>query len=139
MCGVTIHGFQIIKICAEEPEDSTYSILQWYNIGLRLIGESARSQPARKAMLHATEALHAFYVTCNTSTLGGIFRQVVSFDFSVGGHAIGCHTADAMFAQNLTQATSGSRNVACGMEILQHFRCMQHLFYSNPHPSYILP
>ena len=28
------------------------------------------------------------HVTCNTSTSGGIFSEVISFDFSVEGHAI---------------------------------------------------
>jgi len=39
-------------------------------------------------VLHATEALHAFRVTCNISTSGGIVSEVVSFHFSVEGHAI---------------------------------------------------
>jgi hypothetical protein len=44
-------------------------------------------------VLHATEALHDFCVTCNASTSGGIFSEVVSFHFSVQGHAI--HTQQA--------------------------------------------
>ena len=39
-------------------------------------------------MLHATEALHDFCATCNASTSGGIFSEVVSFDFPVEGHSI---------------------------------------------------
>ncbi len=39
-------------------------------------------------MLHATESLHDFCVTYNTSTSGGIFIEVVSLDFSVEGYTI---------------------------------------------------
>ena len=39
-------------------------------------------------MLRATEALHDFCVTYNTATSGGIFIEVISFDFSVEGHTI---------------------------------------------------
>ena len=41
-----------------------------------------------KPVLHATEALHDFCVTCNTSRSGGIFSEVVSFDFAVECHTI---------------------------------------------------
>jgi len=41
-----------------------------------------------KGVLHATEALHDFCSTCNTSTSGCICSEVVSFGFSVEGHTI---------------------------------------------------
>ena len=46
-----------------------------------------------KGVLHATEALHDFCVACNTSTSGGIFSEIISFDFPVKGHTI--HTQQA--------------------------------------------
>ena len=36
-----------------------------------------------KMVLHATEALHNFRVTCNISISGGVFGKVVPFHFSV--------------------------------------------------------
>ena len=36
--------------------------------------------------MNATEAVHAFCIACNTSTSGGIFCEVVSFDSSVESH-----------------------------------------------------
>jgi hypothetical protein len=41
-----------------------------------------------KGVLHATESLHDFCVTCNIFTSGVIFSEFVSFNFSVEGHAI---------------------------------------------------
>jgi len=46
-----------------------------------------------KGVSHATEALHNFSFTCNALTSGGIFSEVISFDFPVEGHAI--HTQQA--------------------------------------------
>ncbi len=41
-----------------------------------------------REVLHATDALHAFRVTCNASESRAIFSEVVSFDFPVEGHAV---------------------------------------------------
>jgi hypothetical protein len=49
-----------------------------------------------KGVLHATEALHDFCVTCNISTSGFIFSEFVSFDFSVEGHAIHAQQAGCL-------------------------------------------
>jgi hypothetical protein len=47
--------------------------------------------------LHATEALHFFHVTRNTSTSKGIFSEVIAFDFSAEGHTISSQQAGCFY------------------------------------------
>jgi len=73
-------------------------------------------------VLHATEALQDFCVTYNTSTSGGIFIEVVSFDFPVEGHTIHTEQPGCFCLVQNGHGVSGPPSIAWSGILQESFR-----------------